>query len=304
MEFDDIRTFVAVADAGSVSHAARELYLTQPAVTRRVQRLETSLGTMLLDRKRRPFALTQNGHAVLERCRRVLSSMHDVRAATAPGRALSGELRIGVAHALTEIAMTHPLDRVRAAYPGVNLRLSTGWSRGLFGQVRSGQLDAAVLLLPEADGVPSGVGATELAPDELVIVQAKRTHARPLRSVKDLNGAHWILNPEGCGARAALQRALIRAGVSFSVALETYNYDLQLQLVARNRGLSLVPLRILQRNRLRSRLRVLRIAALQFPWTIWSVRSQVSLSGGLDLAIQELDRVLIGALKKHGRNHS
>jgi DNA-binding transcriptional LysR family regulator len=44
VEFDDIRAFVAVAEARSVSRAARELYLTQPAVTRRVQRLEGRYG--------------------------------------------------------------------------------------------------------------------------------------------------------------------------------------------------------------------------------------------------------------------
>src|SRR5260370_36987038 len=61
MEFDDIRAFVAVAESRSVSRAARELHLTQPAVTRRVQRLETSLGVALCDRRRRPFVLTEAG---------------------------------------------------------------------------------------------------------------------------------------------------------------------------------------------------------------------------------------------------
>jgi hypothetical protein len=55
---DDIRAFVAVADARSVSRSARELHLTQPAVGRRVQRLESPLGVILCDRRRRPFALT------------------------------------------------------------------------------------------------------------------------------------------------------------------------------------------------------------------------------------------------------
>ncbi|HUP34754.1 MAG TPA: LysR family transcriptional regulator [Candidatus Limnocylindria bacterium] len=75
MELDDIRAFVAVADARSVSRAARELYLTQPAVTRRVQRLERDLGVALCDRRRRPFALTEAGQAVLERCRRALHAV-------------------------------------------------------------------------------------------------------------------------------------------------------------------------------------------------------------------------------------
>src|SRR6516165_9981102 len=71
MEFDDIRAFVSIADSGSVSGAARALHVTQSAVTKRVQRLETALGTTLLDRAQRPIALTGPGQSALERCRRL-----------------------------------------------------------------------------------------------------------------------------------------------------------------------------------------------------------------------------------------
>lgn len=78
------------------------------------------------------------------------------------------------------------------------------------------------------------------------------------------------------------------------VAVEAYNYELQLALVAQNRGLSLVPERILTRSRLRSRLRVLRVPDLNFPLTIWTVHRQPFL--GLDPVVAELNRVLIERL--------
>jgi DNA-binding transcriptional LysR family regulator len=77
-----VRTFVAVVEAGSVSRAARELHLTQPAVTRRVQRLEQAVGAPLIDRRKRPFALTDVGRAAVERCRRLLSATHELKALT------------------------------------------------------------------------------------------------------------------------------------------------------------------------------------------------------------------------------
>ena len=70
MDISDARTFVVVAEAGSISRAARELHLTQPAVTRRIQRLEQAIGASLIDRRKRPFALTDVGQAAIERCRR------------------------------------------------------------------------------------------------------------------------------------------------------------------------------------------------------------------------------------------
>ncbi len=293
MEFEDLRTFVSVAEAGSVSQAARQMFITQPAVTRRLQRLETALGTKLLDRRRRPFTLTATGQGVLAECRKVLNSVREVHAAVTHDGAPSGELKIGVAHALTEITLTEPLDSVRKKFPKIDFGLVTGWSRQLLERVRSGSLDAAVILMPEENKHPSGVKSVALGKERLVVVAAKRMKA-PKRKPTDLRRANWILNPEGCGARAALERTLHRANVEMHVAVETYNYDLQLSLVARNRGLSLVPSRILNRSGLRSRLRELRISGLEFPLTIWSVRGQ--LSGNLDSVIEELNQQLIERL--------
>src|SRR5215467_1791936 len=112
MEFDDLRAFVSVAQAGSVSAAARELYVTQSAVTRRLQRLETSMGTALLDRRTRPVSLTAPGRVVLERCRRLLNDFREVRAAAANGQLPMEEVKIGVAHALTELTLAEPIEEV------------------------------------------------------------------------------------------------------------------------------------------------------------------------------------------------
>jgi DNA-binding transcriptional LysR family regulator len=294
MEFDDIRAFVAVADTGSVSGAATELFLTQPAVTRRLQRLETSLGTPLLDRRRRPFALTEAGQAVLEQCRRVLNSVQELRVVTAGDSLPVGELRVGVAHALTEMTLTAPVDQVRRAFPQVTLRLSTGWSRKLLERVRSGTLDAAVILLPEGEQLPSGVSGEQTAQERLVVVAPRQASSRRVHEITELAGVNWILNPEGCAARIALQRALLRANVNMRVAVETYNYDLQLSLVARKRGLSLAPYRIMARSQYSPRLCVLRVRGLDFPMTMWTVRGQ--LTTGLDGVVAELNRELIARL--------
>ena len=120
-----MRAFVSVADAGSVSLAARDLYVTQSAVTRRLQRLEASLGTPLVDRSTRPVGLTGAGQAALERCRRLLNDVREVRAAMANRDLPMGEIRIGVAHALTE---QHLLTRGPAS-PQVSQRLLLATNR-------------------------------------------------------------------------------------------------------------------------------------------------------------------------------
>jgi DNA-binding transcriptional LysR family regulator len=290
MEFDDVQAFVSVANAGSVSRAAQELNLTQSAVTRRLQRLETSLGTSLLDRRTRPITLTATGRAALERCRRLLDDAREVRAAAADGNMPQGEVRIGVAHALTEFTLMEPVGYVRREFPRITLRLSTGWSNDLLERVHSRALDAAVILLHEGEAISADLTARNMGKERLVVVAPRgKDHSR-VRKIRDVAGARWILNPEGCAARAALQKALQRAGIDLVVGVETYNYQLQLALVAKNRGFGLVPERILAHSKLRSQLRTLSIPSLSFPMTIWTVHRPLSF--GIDPVIRELSRVL------------
>jgi DNA-binding transcriptional LysR family regulator len=289
MDVDDARTFVAVVEAGSLSRAAAELNLTQPAVTRRVQRFERTVGASLLDRRRRPFAMTQVGRAVVERCRRLLTTVEEIRSLTRDSNVPSGEMCIGVAHALTELALLRPVDEVRRAFPGVVLRLRTGWSGELLERVRKGALDAAAILLPEGEGLPGGVLGDVVGKERLVVVAGRRSRTQS-REIRDLQETNWVLNPEGCAARAALQRTLARSGLPLRVNVETYNYELQFSLIARGRGLGLVPRRLLARSRTRSRLRVLSVRGLDFPLTIWLARRDVP--APLELPLRALSRAL------------
>ena len=155
-----------------------------------------------------------------------------------------------------------------STFPAVVLRLSTGWSRDLAERVRSGALDAAVVLLPRGDGLPAGVEGRELAAEQLQIVAAPGSSPKSC-TLKEVASAGWILNPEGCAARASLQKALSRAGLSLRVSMETYNYELQMSLVARGRGMGLVPSRLAARSAARRQLAVLSIRGLEFPMTVW-----------------------------------
>ncbi len=295
MEFDDVRAFVRVAESGSVSQAAQELNVTQSAVSRRLQRLETSLGAVLLDRKTRPVMLTKAGEASLERCRRLLNEAREIRAAAGNGNLPTGEMRIGVAHALTELTLTQPIGQIRRKFPKISLRLRTGWSRDLLERVRAGALDAAVILLPRGEPLPADVLGQEVGKERLVVVTASRQGRRCARSIHDLSGAQWILNPEGCAARAALRKALLRSNIDLVVAVEAYSYELMLALVAENRGLSLVPQRVLARSRVRSRLRILHVPGLEFAETIWTLHRERFAAG--EPVIAELNRVLAKRLQ-------
>lgn len=289
MDINDARTFIAVVEAGSVSRAARELHLTQPAVTRRVQRLEQAIGAQLIDRRKRPFALTDVGQAAIERCRRLVATRDELKALAQAGALPTRECRIGVAHALTEFALTEPIDELRTVYPSVVVRLFTGWSNELVRRVRSGALDAAVVLLPEGEGPPAGTDGNALAGEQLLVIAARQRQRKPM-ALREAAETGWILNPEGCAARAWLQRSLAKGGLPLRVAVEAYNYELQISLVGRGRGLGLVPSRLLARSPARRQVSEVRVRGLQFPMKVWMVAA--TLAAGLEQPLATLSEAL------------
>ena len=76
--FDDIRAFVAVAQCGNISDAAAALCIAQPALSKRVKRLEQRIGVVLMERHARGIVLTQAGHSLFARAQRVVTEVADI----------------------------------------------------------------------------------------------------------------------------------------------------------------------------------------------------------------------------------
>src|SRR5690349_3316731 len=147
MNTHDIEAFVAVVDTGSISAAALQLNLTQPAITRRIQNLEQTLGMSLLDRGSKPLKPTGAGREAYQLGRSVLRSVGDLVAGVAPDGAPTGELRIGITPSVGDVALAGPIDEVRAAFPQVSLRVTSAWSPTLIRMILAGSLDAAAVMV-------------------------------------------------------------------------------------------------------------------------------------------------------------
>ena len=125
MDFEDLRTFVDVADAGGVSAAARRLGVSKSIVSRRLFRLEAELGVQLLARTTRGAALTEAGVTFREHAARVRAEIDAALETILPAGELRGRLRIAaplslgpthLAPVFAEMALRHPLLHVQASY--------------------------------------------------------------------------------------------------------------------------------------------------------------------------------------------
>lgn len=238
----ELKAFVLWAETGSVQAVAERLPLTQPAVTRQLQRLESLLDVALLDRRAKPARLTSAGQAVLREARKVLAAVDELKRAASGNAQPQGTLRLGVVHALADAQLADGLEALGARYPGLGLQLASGWTSELLPRVDRGELDAALVFMAGSAGVVSPSPGSVLATEEIVFLAARKAALGRHPTLLELNAIGWVLTPDGlCGSRSALQAAVERAGAQLRIAAEVHDIGLQASLAERGLGIALVP---------------------------------------------------------------
>src|SRR5262245_2241938 len=114
---DEMRTFVVLAESGSLQRAAERLFLTPSAVTRQIQPIERALKTQLVDRRVKRGRITREGHAVLDRGRQMLRIMDDLNASGAQDAEPSGIFRVGLSHMLAQPSLVASIQRLTSRFP-------------------------------------------------------------------------------------------------------------------------------------------------------------------------------------------
>lgn len=276
MKLNEIRTFVAVAEAQSVQEAAARLHLTQSAVSRLIQRLEADIGATLFDRQSKPLILTRDGEVALAHGRRVLACADEMANAFAAGSQPAGVLRLGVTHVLARALTGAVLDDLRAAFPGLTVRLHSDWSAALLERMENGALDGAMILMNGQDSPPDDLSGRRLSLEEVHVVGTPELIARCRGSLAAMNEVGWVLQPEGCRYRSAVVEALKRAGLTLNVAVEAFDQEMLLSLAARGFAFGVGPLRLLEDSPLAGRLRPVPVDGFHLTVAAWLVRARFS----------------------------
>jgi DNA-binding transcriptional LysR family regulator len=285
---EDLRALVEFAQAGSIAGAADRLFRTPSAVTRQVQRLEAALGAELLDRSVKPPRLNSLGCRVLEQARELLQRTETLKSLTSIDAEPRGLLRIGLAHPLAERTLIDPILALTEKYPKVRLGLLSETTVELFRRLLAGELDVAVVLLPEGKTAPPPLLTNIIASDRMEIVQgAAGTFDGDWKS---LGRAPWVLNPPGCPLRASLLNRMERDGFTPMIAAEVHNMHLQLAFVQSGHGVGLLPARFIARNRSLDTVKVLRPPSFELHPSVAIVRA--GQLGALGKTVEQLEHGL------------
>ena len=242
MELRHLRYFVAVAEAGSLTVAARELHTSQPSLSRQIRDLEDEVGTQLLTRSARGIELTPAGQAFLEHARSALSQVESAaeaaRRVAHPAKPCFG-MGFLTGHELTW--MPEALRILRNELPNIDVMISSQYSPLLADGLLKGTLDAA--FLRKEQGVP-GLAFRLLVKEPLVVVLSADHHLAALKAIspRDLAGETFVtVSNTAPVLRLVIDDFLKRSGVSIVPAHEADHLSMGMSLIASTRGVGLLP---------------------------------------------------------------
>ena len=149
MDIHELQAFIAVSDRGSFSMAAEALYITQPAVSKRVSTLETGLGITLFDRIGRKINLTDAGKRLLPRAKQILLDIEDARRSISNlSEEVSGTLTVGTSHHIGLHRLPPVLRLFSENFPAVQLDMKFIDSEEAYEGVLHGALELGIVTLP------------------------------------------------------------------------------------------------------------------------------------------------------------
>jgi DNA-binding transcriptional LysR family regulator len=238
-----LEVFVAVARRLSFSEAARELHLSQPAVSQHLAALEAELGAKLLERTTRRVRLTTAGAALLTRAEVLLRDHAEARraVAAADGR-IAGDLSVAASLTIAAYVLPRALAELALHHPEVRLRVTIENTAQVVNALRAGGADIGFV---EGELSAAGVDYHLLRDDELVVIApAGHRFARFTEiPLLDLSSEPFVLREKGSGTREVAEMHLREAGVdptTLRVVAELSGIDAIKAVVAAGLGVSII----------------------------------------------------------------
>ena len=152
MTFDQLRYIVALDSERNFVRAAEKCFITQPALTIQIQKLEEELGVIIFDRSKKPLIPTDIGRLIIEQAKFILQEVDKIRESVKEYRQdLSGELKLGIIPTLAPYLVPLFINDFLARYPRLEITIIEKQTEAIIAQLKNGDLDAGIFVTPWND---------------------------------------------------------------------------------------------------------------------------------------------------------
>ncbi len=242
-----LQAFIAVARDGSFSKASERLFITQPAVSKRVAALETELGVALFNRIARTVSLTEAGKQLLLKAQELVDQADELQKyASNLNDDISGNLSVSIAHHIGLYRMQPILREYNERYPKVSLDIRFQDSDQAIEAVEQGDIEFAVITLPSV--IPENLKEEVIWRDELRFVVAKEHPLATKASthLDDLAQYCCVLTSRETETHKIVQRLFDAGDLTMQVQMQTNSLETLKMLAGAGIGWSVLPVTMLR----------------------------------------------------------
>ena len=251
VNLDLYKVFYTVAKTGSLTRAAEELYISQPAVSRSIKQLELQLGVSLFTRTHRGMVLSaQGGKIIFEEVERALGLLGAAQSRIAEMRkTATGTIRIGASDTIFEYFLADKIVEFHERFPSVKIELLAGLTPETVENLKTDKCDVAFVNLPiSPDSELKLFGNCMRLNDVFVAGEKFASLAKQGLLLSELKNYPLILMEKRSAVRKSFDNFLSTLGVNAEPSVEVGSWDLMKRLVARGMGLGVIPREYVQRE--------------------------------------------------------
>lgn len=209
-----LKVFISVARNLNFTRAARELYISQPAISKHIQELESGYGVQLFERKGSRVSLTSAGEIFLKHAETITESYHALKLdMNLQSGTFSGILRIGASTTIAQYILPELIAKFIKRFTDIRFTMYTGNSEQIEHELASHRIDIGLV---ESSSRHSGMKYTHISKDELVMVTSTQNKISDEVSIEQLKNLPLVLRENGSGTLEVIENALLKHNLKLS----------------------------------------------------------------------------------------
>lgn len=243
MNIDFLKAFAAIAKTGSLTQAAEELFITQPALSQQIKQLENYFSIQLLERSNRGTSLTDAGRLLYDYSVRITDLFSELESKMDSLRAsVEGSLTIGATSVVGGYAVPCSIFIFKEKYPETNLKLKVENQAQVINDLKDEIVDVAVI---EGDRVSGPFAIEEIATDDMTVIVPNKEpwNGKKYLLPEDFVKQPLIMREHGSGTRQVVENCLSSAGIdisSLNIVMELSSVDSIKAAVEAGHGISIM----------------------------------------------------------------
>lgn len=242
MNYEYYKIFFTVARRKNITHAAQDLFSSQPAVTRVIHNMENELGCQLFIRNKSGVVLTREGKELYDLieapCNLLMRADQALRQSA---RWQEGTIHIGTTDTALQCFLFDFLETFRLKHPGIHFKIYTGSSSRMIAKLENGEIDLVLNTTPYSNSQTLSVTPVKKFHDILIGGSQYKALSKQIISLKDIQAYSFILLSQGMSYRHFCDAFFAAHNVTIEPALEADSSGLIIPMVTHNWGLAFVP---------------------------------------------------------------